>query len=557
MPTACKIHPVGQHLLAVLLVLLPASVLLAQTDSVVISGRISHLTPRLYRQSPSVVITSTNILQADRELAHPAALQPDGSFRVAVPLIYPQEELYFNALRVSTAFLATAGQLTIDLDADSLFIAAIPFRFGGVNAQVNQQFAAYKAYEARNKPAIDGPALSRRIAGFDDQRAFAYLTDIFGKTRRDFAATRPVFPLLTRWLRSIARYDAASFLYDRAFDTGLLIQSALTDSLRPPADRLLTVSHATAMSRFSVYAGKRLGAAPERNVTVKKLVNLLTLYSRHLSAAEQDRLATISQKGGATGSDMRFLNTLVERNGGVIRRLLLFDTAMQQARTEFDSASVDYLEASSLTAAMPVTPIANLPVLRSHIRPMIGDPFLVRSLDEAYARETKDSVAMQQAAGRLANTDSVRGAVEVAPGILVTRNRTSSASELINKVIRNNPDRVLYVLRWTPGEAQSEAQAQVAQRLRDTFSSRDLTLLYINQAETDPAVWLESVVRQKLVGENLYLSDQQLLGDQSPLPPYDAPAYLIGRNGKAQRKNTELPTAYDKLVEQVQQLLQK
>src|SRR5205823_6414269 len=159
MPTDFQLRLVSQWLLAVLLVLVYSLQLHAQADSVVISGHIRHLTPRIYRESPTVLITSTNILQAGQELAHPAPLQPDGSFRVAIPMIYPQEEMYFNAARVSTAFLAAAGSLTIDIDADSLFVAAIPFRFGGVNAQVNQQFATYKDYEARNKAKIDGPAL--------------------------------------------------------------------------------------------------------------------------------------------------------------------------------------------------------------------------------------------------------------------------------------------------------------------------------------------------------------------------------------------------------------
>lgn len=529
----------------------------AQPDSVIISGRIRHLTPRLYRESPTVLITSTNILQADRELAHPAPLQPDGSFRVAIPLIYPQEELYFNAARISTAFLATAGRLTIDLDADSLFIAAVPFRFGGVNAQVNQQFATYKAYEAVNKVKVDGAALSRKITGLDDQRAFTYLNETFSKTPRAFAATRPVFPLLTRWLTSIARYDAASFLYDRAAETGQRLPAALTDSLRPASDRLLTAAHATAMSRFSVYASKRIGVSPERGIPVKNLLRLVSRYSRNLSESEQNRLTAINQKGGATGSDMRFLNMLLERDGSLIRRLLLFDVSMQQARTEFDSASVDYLEGSSLAAATTKTPIADLPVLRSHIQPMIGDPFILRSLDEAYAREIKDSVAIREAANKFASSDSARASIEVGTGIFMTRNQSASGSELINRVIRNNPDRIIYVLRWTPGDTQSQDLVQAAQRLRDTFGSRDLTLLFINQAETNATVWLESVIKQNIKGENLYLSDLQWQGDLSPLPPYDAPAYLIGRNGKPQRKPAELPTEYDKLMEQIQQLLPK
>ncbi|WP_332368971.1 hypothetical protein [Spirosoma telluris] len=104
----------------------------AQTDSVIVMGRIYHLSARLYRESPTVLVSRNNILQASRELVRPAPLAVDGSFRVALPLIFPQEEMYFNYGRISTAFLASAGTLTIEIDADSLFTASVPFRFGAL-----------------------------------------------------------------------------------------------------------------------------------------------------------------------------------------------------------------------------------------------------------------------------------------------------------------------------------------------------------------------------------------------------------------------------------------
>lgn len=527
----------------------------AQTDSVTISGQIRHLTPRLYRDSPTVVITSTNALQAGQDLPHSAPLQPDGTFRVTVPLIYPQEEMYVNAARIGTAFLASAGALTIDIDADSLFIAAVPFRFGGVNAQVNSQFAQYKAYEARNKPKVDAAAISQRIGTRTDRAAFAYLMDSFTKTLRDFSATRPVYPLLTRWLTSIARYDAASFLYDHAAETNRVVDGTLVDSLRPVNDRLLTPSRATAMSRFSNYASGRVNVSPERNISVKQLAGLLSRYGQNLSATEQDRLTAISRKGGAVGTDMRFLNTLLGRNE-MIKRLLLFDVSMQQARTEFDSIAVDYLEGIALAASIGTTPIADIVLLRTHVRAMIGDPFVLRSVDDVYQRQTKDSVVIREAARRLAAGDSLSGSVEVGTGIFATRNSRAGAGQLISRVLRNNPGRVVYLVRWTPGDAQSRALVQAVQRLRDTFSNRDLTLLYVTDPGVDPTVWLESVVRQQLKGEHLYLSDTQWnVTELTPLPPYDAAVYLFGPSGKPQRKNAELPTEYAKLVDQIQKLL--
>ena len=257
------------------------------------------------------------------------------------------------------------------------------------------------------------------------------------------------------------------------------------------------------MGRFSNYASGRIGSSAERNIPVKQLAGLLSQYGQNLSATEQERLTAILRKGGATGTDMRFLNTLLGRNG-VIKRLLLFDVSMQQARTEFDSLSVDYLEGSALATSMNTLPISELPLLRMHIRAMIGDPFVRRSVDAVYQQQIKDSTAIGEAARRLAAGDSLNGSVEVGTGIFATRNSRAGAGQLISRVLRNNPGRVVYLVRWTPDNPDSQALVQAAQRLRDAFSNRDLTLLYVTEPGVDPAVWLESVVRQQLKGEHLY-----------------------------------------------------
>jgi len=125
--------------------LIPA--LHAQTpDSVTIVGRIRGLTVPMYRQNPAVTVSRNNILQPSRELARPAPLQPDGSFEVRLPVTFPVEELYFNYGAISTPFLASAGRVEVNLEADSLFVSEVPFRFGGVHAAVNNELSRYKAF---------------------------------------------------------------------------------------------------------------------------------------------------------------------------------------------------------------------------------------------------------------------------------------------------------------------------------------------------------------------------------------------------------------------------
>ena len=113
-------------LLGGLLCLASAHFSQAQTavDSVVVSGQVQHLSARLYRQSPTVSVSRTNILRGGADQTFVAPLQTDGRFRVAVPIIYPLEEMAFQVGNATTAFLATAGGVTINIDNDSLYVAA-------------------------------------------------------------------------------------------------------------------------------------------------------------------------------------------------------------------------------------------------------------------------------------------------------------------------------------------------------------------------------------------------------------------------------------------------
>ena len=249
-----------QHLIFVIctmrtllcLCLLTSSLSFAQTvDSVIVTGRIKNLSARLYRESPTVLVSRNNILQASRELVRPAPLNVDGTFRVALPLIYPQEEMYFNYGRISTPFLAAPGTLSIDMDADSLFTAGVPFRFGGVNAQVNSQFARYKSFEAALTNKTDNKKLSEQVGGQNNVDTYHTVLEAYQTPFRQFVRRQSTFPLVSRWIQSANRYNAAGFVYDKASFDNSRIPLSLNDSLRPANDRLLTAARASAMNQFA------------------------------------------------------------------------------------------------------------------------------------------------------------------------------------------------------------------------------------------------------------------------------------------------------------------
>src|SRR5690606_17260214 len=130
--------------------LLAATSGFGQQDSVVITGHIENLTGQRYREAPVVTFSRNNILQPQSELSRNAAIQADGSFRIAMPLIFQQEEMYQDdGGTVFATFLASKGTVAISFDADSIFKTRRLFRFEGVNARANNLYPEYLAEEAR------------------------------------------------------------------------------------------------------------------------------------------------------------------------------------------------------------------------------------------------------------------------------------------------------------------------------------------------------------------------------------------------------------------------
>lgn len=528
-------------------------------DSVIVEGRIRHMTARLYRESPTVFVSRNNILQDSRELVRPAPLNADGTFRVALPLIYPQEELYLTYGRISTAFLAAPGTLSIDVDADSLFTAAIPFQFGGVNAQVNTQFARYKAFEAAllNKP--DNKKLSEQVSDKTASDTYQIVYTAYQFPFRQYATRQTPFALVSRWIQSINRYNAAAFVYDKAVYEGSRIPVSLDDSLRPPDDRLLTAARTSAMNRFAGYANQ--SASPEssqsgKGLSVRTLSTLLLRYGRNLTDEERSRLTDYVDKNSVKASDLRFFDRLVKRSNDTIQRLVNYETAIQRNQSWFDSAAVQYLTAHALASVLPGLTLDFAKLLYSYARPKVTDPRLSRSLDELYRLEVKDSTRVRATVQTLQKAGDNVTALDVASGVFITRNGQMAGSALFDQVVNANRGKVIYVL-LTSAEDEVHRQAALnAQRLRSTYRSRDFALLYIPVPGTEPTLWAEFAAKNNLTGDHLLVTVDQLSDVLQRLRPDDSlSATVINRVGKIAKRNAPLPGAFEEVRKVVEKSL--
>ena len=536
-----------------LLCLLTASLSFAQTvDSVIVTGRIKNLSARLYRESPTVLVSRNNILQASRELVRPAPLNVDGTFRVALPLIYPQEEMYFNYGRISTPFLAAPGTLSIDLDADSLFTAAVPFRFGGVNAQVNSQFARYKSFEAAlpNKP--DNKKLSEQVAGQSNGDTYRTVLEAYQTPFRQFVRRQSIFPLVSRWIQSTSRYNAAGFVYDKASFDNSRLPVSLNDSLRPANDRLLTAARASAMNHFAQYATKRVsesGAGSGQGLSVKSLSSLLLRYGRNLTETEQTRLrGYMDNENTAKASDLRFFQSLIKRSNDTIQRLAAYENLIRGSRAEFDTESVNYLTAYWLANALPTLTLDFAKLLYSYARPQVTDPQLAQSLDELYRLEVGDSIRVRAAVQTLQRAPGKLSSAEISPGVFVTRNTQTDGSSLLDQIVTANRGKVIYVL-LTSASSEGERQAAIdAQRLRSQYRNRDFALVYLPVLSNDTDLWAEFATKNNLEGDHLLLTQTQLSDVAGRLrPDSEVTATVINRTGKIVKRNAPLPGALEEV----------
>ncbi|GAB2604381.1 hypothetical protein [Spirosoma areae] len=524
--------------------LLPA-VSNAQPDSVIVQGRIGNFTARLYRESPTVFISRNNILQANRELVRPAPLNADGTYRVALPLIYPQEELYFNYGRISTAFLAAPGTLNIDLEADSLFTAAVPFKFGGVNAQVNSQFARYQAFAASSTDKPDNKKLSEQVADNSDAETYSTVLKAYQMPFRQFTARQTPFQLVSRWIQSVNRYNAAAFVYDKAMYESNQLPVSLTDSLRPPNDKLLTAARASAMNRFAEYATQRVmneSTNRSNSLSVRTLSRLLERYGNNLTADERTKLAEYATQNTARTSDLRFFDRLVKRSPDTLQRLVNYETLMQRGRQQFDSLALNYLAAYWLASSLPGLTLNFARLLYDYARPQVNDPQLAQSLDELYRLEVKDSTRIRAAMQTLQKASTGTSNLEISPNVFVTRDSNLDGSALLDRVINANRGKVIYVLLTSPANEAGRQAALDAQRLRDAYSPRNFALVYLPMPGDDKSLWPEIATRYNLSGDHLLLTDAQLMEAVERLrPDNELSATVINRTGKIVKRNAPLP----------------
>lgn len=526
----------------------------AQPDSVVITGRVLNLTAALYRQAPAITFTRNNILQPQSELARQAPLQADGSFRVTMPLIYPQEEVYLDyGGKVYTTFLAAPGTLQLSFDADSMFKAKRLFYFAGVNAEANNRYMQYVVEEGRilKEDKRYGENFFTTFWGLDESQALQALdrrAQLRLSALANLSKQGSVPPQLQQWAQSIVNEEKYSALFEYALVNGIKAHPTALTGLPGLTEGTMTFQRVQWMMRLGDYADRMVEQREfqfptrSKSLKVETMAELIKRYVQPLSAEETERLNVMIQEGNATTDGLEFLNRLYSRNRRTLDLITSLEKKDRAYAFEFDAATADLLSARWLVQQFYRLSLAEQEVLYPYIRQKAKTPVVRNSLDELYALEVKDSTYIRLVEKR---TDLNANPTEVLSGIWLAESATNGRDAL-DKVEALLKEKTVYVTKWNLFDDASRNEILYAPALRAQLPT-DVELLYIHLPSTEmvdsPALWKKFIVRNKLKGVHLYLTDAQAAQLFLRLNPFTYPSFGIMKpNGKYASRNAPPPS---------------
>jgi len=537
----------------------------ASTDSLIIKGRILNLTGRLYRQASAITFSRNNILQPHSELTKRADLQADGTFRVSLPIIFPNEEIYLDySGKAGTTFLGSKGEIQITFDGDSLLKAKKLFYFAGVNAAANNQYPEY--ISTLNKTLAGNTVLGTRFyqnfwekSPSDAENASANRAEVRNSVISKMTTTVPD-PILTQWVQSITQDERAQNLYEYYLSNQLEIPASnktLTDLSRLNKGPL-TAQRVSLSDRFGNYADiKKEESLAMGNKTSSLQVKLMATMIRDNAGAlnddEAEKLNGIIERGKAEKIELDFLNNLYKRNSSKLDLFFAFEADRRSNQALFDSVGTDFLSARYLPKNFHKYPYKNQILLNNYIRTRLKSPEFRESLDELVNLEVKDSVNINKiiAFNALKPTPT-----EVLPEYWLAESE-GRGNEWFNNIIDRYAGKTLYLLKWNIDDAKSREDLEYAASLRNQFPT-NVEFIYIHLPNEETTVSKDLVkqyiVKHQLKGVHMFVNSNQLIELLIKLNPLDAATYAIVKpNGKFATKKAPSPNQTDLVIKAIQQ----
>ena len=538
----------------------------ASTDSLIIQGRILNLNGRLYRQAPTITFSRNNILQPQLELSKEAALAPDGSFRVSLPMLYKQEEIYLDySGKAYTTFLGSPGTVEITFDGDSLKTAKKLFYFAGENADANNQYNRYVTEDAKalNANSALGAKFYETFWELDATEAVTSAgkrADLRRATVTKFLGNMVTDSSLAKWTESVIEDERLQNLFEYSLNTQLVVtkNSAIMNSLTRLGQPPLSAQKVTLANRFGNYADQMVDEKKSMNPTrtsslpVRLMASLIRKNASKLTDDEISKLDDIASRGVAEKIELDFLNNLYAKNELVLNLLFNYERESRIYGDLFDSTSREFLKARYLPKNFYKYTFAQQAILSKHIQTRLTVPQFQQSLDEMVKIEVKDSVAIKQ---MIAFKDVKATPTEVLPGYLFSASNERGTTWL-NSILDKYKGKTIYLIKWSSEDPKSREDMEYVAALQAQLPEDVVFLfLYIPVAESwggSMDLPRQYIVRHRLKGTHLFLSSSQTMDLLFKLNPVEPGTYsIIKPNGKFYSKNAPAPSAMEKAIQTI------
>lgn len=507
----------------------------AQTDTLTVRGKIENLTVRLYRQAPEVTVARVNILQSNREIVRAAQLQPDGSFELKMPLVYPLEECYLTYANVVMPFLGEKGTVEITLNGDSLTKSEVPIRFGGIYATTNNRHAHF--YVAFNKWLKANPEKPIKAAtGFLFWEKVAQERDRKIDFYRTYQTVKDT--LLDKWVISSLNDAAKARFYSYLSQEKQKLPLALSASSELDTNRFFTFAKADSYRQFTNYALATTPNLPESSLPVNTLARLILQYVPNISTTDSLKLVGYVQGETAKMRELRWLSNLFNQKEDTLRLIAAYELYTRKFSAAHSAKELDYLKAAFYAENINNFALKNLTLWYNHLRPGLKNPYYVRSLDELHHIESLDSAVIRAAESKI-EAATLNDPTEVLPGIFLTN--IPPFLDVWSQLKRKFKGKIVYFLFWTNDEWGRRALAE-ANALRASLPPNSVEFVYVSEYKTNDDVWREAAIKSRSRGLHLKLDESQndyFVAEWAVTQvPY---AVLMDANGKYIRRDAPLP----------------
>uniref|UniRef100_UPI003592EA12 hypothetical protein n=1 Tax=Persicitalea sp. TaxID=3100273 RepID=UPI003592EA12 len=382
----------------------------------------------------------------------------------------------------------------------------------------------------------------------DARRALQRRADLRMSALLPLSQKGGVSPELRNWVQTILVEEQLSALYEHALVRDTEVNKATEDSLRRLASGIMTFQRVQWITRFGDYADRLLDKRAYRNPTrskslrVETMAELIKRYVKPLSAEETARLNEMIQQGSATSGGLDFMNTLYARNRRTMDLVTMIEKNNRAYSDEFGQTATDLLNARLLVERFYQSSLSEQGLLYDFIKTKIEVPTIAQSLNELYQLEIKDSLYIKLIEKRNDLSDTP---TEVLSGIWLSQTR-GNGKDWLKKVQKMYDGRTLYILKWNLFDEQSRNEVLYAPALRAQLPA-DVEFLYIHLPDAEmgnsPELWKKFIVRHKLKGVHMFITDSQAAQLMFKLNPLAYSTFaILAPNGKYYSRNAQSPS---------------